>query len=377
MNQKSIIIRGGYGYSNFGDDALLYVLFRFLKENLPDASISLACPAAQYIENLLGQPVTFSTTESKCDFFILGGGTQFYWFPFDGKQSSLSKRILTEIKSPQVLFGKIQNRLLKTRPNFKHSNPNAERQIALGIGIGPFSANKEAETQARSMLSQFDHVVVRDIKSISYCDSWNFHQHSLGADICYFPDFYKIEETANTRAPNNVAVVLRDWEHTVEGNKYCEQIELAVKQMRQNGLTVTYVLFAEAQDRYWKSWLGKRNETPLVWQPGKETVSSFMENLNTFDFFVTARYHAAVFGAILNKPAICINIDEKLKLASQLLIPDLPIWNPPFRVDELLNAIQLLTADYEVHRSTLKINTNQQTKLAHKMLHDAVQKITE
>ena len=190
MNQKSIIIRGGYGYSNFGDDALLYVLFRFLKENLPDASISLACLAAQYIENLLGQQVTFSTTESKCDFFILGGGTQFYWFPFDGKQSSLSKRILTEIKSPQVLFGKIQNRLLKTRPNFKHSNPNAERQIALGIGIGPFSANKEAETQARSMLSKFDHVIVRDIKSISYCDSWNFHQHSLGADICYFPDFY-------------------------------------------------------------------------------------------------------------------------------------------------------------------------------------------
>jgi polysaccharide pyruvyl transferase WcaK-like protein len=172
-------------------------------------------------------------------------------------------------------------------------------------------------------------------------------------------------------------VVLRDWEHTVEGNKYCEQIELAVKQMRQNGLTVTYVLFAEAQDRYWKSWLGKRNETPLVWQPGKETVSSFMESLNTFDFFVTARYHAAVFGAILNKPAICINIDEKLKLASQLLIPDLPIWNPPFQVDELLNAIKLLTSDYEIHRSTLKINTNQQTKLAHKMLHDAVQKITE
>ena len=377
MSQKSIIIRGGYGYSNFGDDALLYVLFRFLKENLPEANILLACPAARYIENLLGQPVTFSTTESRCDFFILGGGTQFYWFPFDGKPRSLAKKILTEVTSPYVLFGKIQKRLLKTRPSFQHGNPNADRQIAIGIGIGPFSTNEDAENQARSMLSQFEHVIVRDIKSKSYCDSWNLQQHSLGTDICYFPDFYRIEKVVNAPTPNKVAVVLRDWEHTVEGNKYCSQIELAVQQMRRDGLNVTYVLFAETQDRHWKSWLNKRSETPLVWQPKKESVPSFIGSLNKFDFFVTARYHAAVFGAILNKPAICINIDEKLKQASQLLIPNLPVWNPPFRVTELLNAIKQLTSNYELHLKTLKTNTNRQAILAQEMLHGVVQRIAE
>jgi len=376
MSQKSIIIRGGYGYSNFGDDALLYVLFRFLKENLPEANISLACPTARYIEHLLGQPVAFSTTESRCDFFILGGGTQFYWFPFDGKPA-LAQKILTELKSPHLLFGKIKNRLLKTRPNFQHVNPNAARQIAVGIGLGPFSANENAENQASSTLSQYEHVVVRDIKSKSYCDSWNLQQHALGADICYFPGFYNLEKVDNATTPNKVAVVLRDWEHTEEGNKYCEQIELAVEQMRRDGLTVTYVLFAEPQDRHWESWLNKRGETPLVWQPDKESVPSFIESLNAFDFFVTARYHAAVFGAILNKPAICINIDEKLKLASQLLIPDLPVWNPPFRVPELLNAIKQLTSNYDLHLKTLKTNTNRQAILAQEMLHGVVQRIAE
>ena len=81
-----------------------------------------------------------------------------------------------------------------------------------------------------------------------------------------------------------------------------------------------------------------------------------------FDSLISARYHGAIFGAILGKPVICIDIEPKLRLVSEFLAGLL--WPQPFDEEECLSLIRRVFGEYGNLRGATAEAVDHQRQLA-------------
>ena len=225
-------------------------------------------------------------------------------------------------------------------------------EIAVGIGIGPFESQENTYLSIVRRIKAMKHVIVRDKISEEWLQEWKANNFSTGTDICFYPELWDISPATNKKSNRKIGIVLRDWTHNKNGLELQHQIFRATPLLMKQGYEVYYILLS-TRDVVWKKKLKKERQKFLQWNPYKQNIEDFMNELKGFDLIVTSRYHGAVFSAILNIPFISICIEPKLTTLSKLFPNSCKLWHSPFKPDELLSATNEIFNLYSTFKNRL------------------------
>lgn len=375
MKKYSIIVRGGYGLTNFGDDALLKSIHNDYLNKYSKKELAYSSTQVDYLKNEIQNYPTMPLKNSYSELtkvLIYGGGTQFYSFK---SKIPLIKKIITNlplILKPKKLRPKIE-RLFSKICYKKSSGVCSDFSIiALGIGVGPFleGSDPKIEKQTKLIFQAMDFVAVRDVYSYQKCKEWGIKNYGLYADLCFKMKHKQfLKHNAKTNA-HRIGIIVRDWDKTKEGNSYRENLLKVASNLQDKGKDVRFIVFAKEKDPNWLKRLKRSKIEPIIWNPDKNTIDHFFEELASFDLFITSRYHGAIFSALLGKPFITIEVEQKLAMISDIFKLGSLNWSFPFQTKELLNYFNQIDSNYTQFSSNIKEATQQQIKLADKMKTD-------
>ena len=337
---SDVVIRGGYGLRNFGDDALMYYLIKSIEEKLPNSSIALDCTKAQYIKHWFPKIMFAKPYQVANKINIYGGGTLYYSFPKKVNSKPFWKKTISAIKSPSLVIDKL---LMKQRQsNFVNSKV---KKVMLGLGFGPFHLKNAQYEQAILDVNNTDVICVRDTKSFEFVSHYNestFH----GTDICFAKGI--VNKSPNNSAKNvkSIGVIIRDWNYGTKEDGYKANLLEAVTLLRANNYKVKFIVFSDLRDNDWLDTLNSNNEDILIWNPDDDTIENFMDDLNGFDLFISARFHGVIFSTLLNKPAISVAIEPKLELVKENAI--CKVWHPiDDHKEQLIDYVNEYNKNYE------------------------------
>jgi len=337
---SDIVIKGGYGLRNFGDDALMYYLIKSIEHKLPNMTIALECTKAEYITNWLPKITFAQPYQVAGKAYIYGGGTLYYSFPKKIKAKSLGQKIKLAVTSPTLVVNKI---LAKNRQT-KLANSSVKK-IMLGLGFGPFHMQNAQYDQAILDVKNTDVVCVRDSKSFDFVSP---HKTSAfhGTDICFAKGVVNKRICNSSDKVRSIGVIIRDWNYGTKEDDYKNNLLEAVLLLRTSGYQVQFIVFSDLRDNDWLTTLKLINEDILVWNPDLDTIEGFMDKLSNFDLFISARFHGVIFSTLLNKPAISIAIEPKLELVKENAV--CKVWHPMNdNKEQLINFVDEYNAEYE------------------------------
>lgn len=365
---QQIVVKGGYGHGNFGDDALMVVCYEVLRRVLKPEEIVFVCNSQPYLSKLVGNAQVESNDQLRkrsAPLLVFGGGTQFYSFSLTTPSNALirwSKRLGRAASSPYKYLNRLLRLLVKTE-RYAHT-------AALGVGLGPFVEDSQQKAATEKLFRKMDFVAVRDFASYDTCQSWGICDAVLGADLCFLPDLWRFRPVGKSPrgTRRSIGIIVRDWSHTLEGAAYEDAVWDLVSHLRKSDYEVTFISFAPLKDKTWTRKLAKEGESVLRWDPMIAGIESFLKEISSFDCLITGRYHGAVFGAILNKPIICIEVEPKLRLVAELLGDGGALWEQPFKVSECLAHLNRLLENYSAVQEALSRVVSQQSSLAQCMV---------
>ena len=360
--RNTILIKGAFGEGNFGDDALMTVIYNLLEEKVKNSEITFSCKNQEYFKSLFhGCDLSFSKNQNE-DIIVWGGGTQ--WFGFEGKaQKNLSRKTKQFIKKILLKFvHKTQNSHSLQKEGF------SKKQIALGVGFGPFEKGI-GEKKAQEIYTQLSAIFVRDPKSYQICKKWGGDKLLIKAtDLCYLDSYLpKIKQTHSTQENIRIGIIVRDWIHTSRGASYMNPLLNVVDQLRASQKNVDFILFSKNKDLIWEKTLQDRGEKPIFWDPSQSSIETFMKELSKYDVFISARYHGAIFASLLSKPVICIEIEPKLELIARRLEKGAYGWKYPFLPKKCISSLSKILNNYEETIATIEKKVAEEREIAKKM----------
>ncbi|KEQ28925.1 hypothetical protein N180_15360 [Pedobacter antarcticus 4BY] len=364
------IISGGYGLFNFGDDALMYVLYKKFEKQFAERNMMFLCLNPTYLKKLVPRATVLPRLTRKsvtCDNFILGGGTLFY--SFTGEKNKTRKSLASKVKMILTDFtlavGKV---LVKLKiASMKYEPDQYNRIYSLGIGLGPFDNGDDSKKMyAKNFCKEAYWLSVRDRKSSSYLEDWGIENSFFGADICFLPDIFELPK-AKSVGVKKIGIVVRDWDKNE--NSYKDQIFRSLKDLRKE-YDVTFIVFSKFSDVSWVETLEQKGERFICWNPNKENISDFLNVLNEFDLFITARYHGFIFASLLNIPSICIDIEPKLSLAHETFKSSSFLWSSPFKAESLIGSVNEIELNHSQIKKQLVIDVDRQVELSVKMFEE-------
>lgn len=363
-----IIILGGYGLRNFGDDALMYVLHKKLSLYYDEIDIAYICTPDSYLKQIVNTSTVFDIRKNNSfdtEILLYGGGTQFY--SFQPKKSFLY-RLLQNLKHPFSLSKKIIKKINR-RDNKKKNLVN--KTAAIGIGVGPFlpNADHSVEMSTKNLFLDMDFIGVRDDYSFNKCKEWGIANVQQYSDLCYLMEHeFEFENRKISHGVKKVGIIVRDWNQTDEGAAYYTKITPLISRLSQLGYNANIIIFSQKRDSYWLKELKDNNV--LIWNPDKNSIQEFITKLDEYDLFVTARYHGAVFSTLLGKPFVSISVEQKLDMVSDLYKNGSKKWLYPFDVDECVDYVKEIDENYNKFKKAVDKITLEQKKLAKNMLQD-------
>lgn len=342
---KNIVVKGAYGEANFGDDALMCTIENFFLTNDLSLNVDFCGSSSDYCQRLLRKSGYLDVNENKktaADVLIYGGGTQFFLFNSNkgGFYLKFFWKLLTE--NPGLLMRKVRSKFSRKQP------VPAKKSVGLGLGLGPFNPENDRIEYVKSLVKQMDMLFVRDATSLSYCKDWGYNDVNEGADICFsrFLNYNKAVRSNGTdvhieQRRKKIGVIVRDWHYENGGNGYQKTLLEMIEEQKENSkYEFTFIIFSALRDVNWKKIVSERNYPCLEWDPFNSQIDDFMDTLNGFDGFITARYHGGVFASVLDKPAICIAIEPKLSILVDQ-IKGFRLWDKPFKADDLKQAMEI------------------------------------
>ncbi len=341
--EKRIVIKGAYGDANFGDDALMCTIENFFVSEDLGLNTVFCGTTSDYCGRLLQKSGYIDISKNKmpaADVLIYGGGTQFFLFD-SNKGSFYLKFFLKLLKSdPKLLLLKV-----KTKISGKRTVP-AEKYVGLGLGLGPFNPENNRIEYIKSLVRQMDLLFVRDPTSLSYCKDWGCHDADEGADVC-FSRFMNYDKPVRINGADlhigpkrrKIGVIVRDWKYENGGNGYQKVLLKMIDELKNSDYEFTFIVFS-VRDSNWKKLLDEGMYPYVEWDPSTGQIAGFMDTLDGFDGFITARYHGGVFASVLNKPAVCIGIEPKLSILAEQ-IKGFTLWDSPFSEDDLKQAMKV------------------------------------
>ncbi|WP_254528741.1 MULTISPECIES: polysaccharide pyruvyl transferase family protein [unclassified Sphingobacterium] len=332
-------IKGAYGETNFGDDLLMRVFEDYFIKEFPEDELNFEGEFQPYVSELLKKG-TYLNPNFDADLLVYGGGTQFFSFS-EQKPITLKSRFISLLKNPKRLIEKLNEKPIK------HNIPKA----FLGFGIGPFFSEDSSQQLAKQKVSEAKFVGVRDNVSLSYCKKWDV-KATLGADVV-FSSYFKVPEYSKTnRQKKKIGIIVRDWKWESSGANYINKLK-EIYYENSTDLDLEFIVFAPLKDKYWMDEL--KDEKIQIWNPEKHSIDEFLAILNNYDGFISARYHGAIIGVLLNKPVICIEIEPKLRILTEQ-VKELLLWGKPFNKENLYDQLNKLdySIDYSASISVLR-----------------------
>ena len=333
MRSPRVIIHGGYGYGNLGDDVLFQVIAdMFNSEEHRDTVRFSSWVQSSYVRRL-NPYAQFLKPWSRIrqeDLLVFGGGTQHYSFPLTGSRSPWGK--LARVgRDPQRALGVAIARFRKRQMKYP------TRVAAIGIGLGPFSS-ESAESKARELVLRADYLWVRDERSFRQASKWGARKVELSPDLAFLYHPRKPLEQRWQKS-GRIAFVPRDWPHTLEGAAHLKPMLVAAKMLRRYGCDPQFLLFKGKGDKFCYDEIRRAGEKVWCWTPQTQAIDDAFSFLAHFDVVVSARYHGVVLSAIANVAPIAANIEPKLAGCKEAFGGTVPLWDPPFDSDELVSMV--------------------------------------
>lgn len=370
-----IAVRGGYGYTNFGDDALMKVIHEKLVLLEEPKNIVYFGNQALYLNRIV--PGSFiipfqkiSESDLHCKLLLYGGGTQFYQF----SGLTITRRLLLKLKRPISLLRTILSRIIAKKSSLgsdKFSiNKFADFSGAISVGVGPFeSPNSKVEMKTKNLFRSLDFVAIRDVFSEAKCKEWGIAGFNKYSDACFALDL-PVEPLKQREYIERVGIIVRDWNHNDEGHSYYDNLLKTSEDLSGQGYVVDFICFAETGDSDWLRILKRRGERIILWRPDLQSVDDFLIVLSNYDLFITARFHGAVFSALLGKPFITVGVEQKLKMISEVFKDSSFCWNYPFSENQCLEQFHLISNNYLHFKDALNAQVRHEVLSANKLFQD-------
>jgi polysaccharide pyruvyl transferase CsaB len=294
-NGKNILISGYYGFDNFGDEAILGVLVKKLKELKTNIEVLSSNPGktqSLYEVNCKPSFNIFGVISEikKCDVLVSGGG-------------SLLQDV-TSLKSLLYYLFVINSALF-----FK------KKVIIFAQGIGPIRS-KIGAFLTKNTLKKCDLVTVRDEKSLFLLRGWG-----VSTDLVCDPLFDL--SLATSMPSNRVGVQLRGFKTLKEKllvklagqvNKDFSDKEIEIYSF-QDGLDLEVC-------KHFESLLKNLNpeiKTTLIYN---QTSAEILDKISKLDYMIAMRFHANLIALKYGVKSFAICYDEKVeKLAKDANIP--------------------------------------------------------
>lgn len=360
-----ILIKGYYGFGNFGDDILMITAFKLLRAIAPDATLFVFSNFNEnlrgfdrdakynyYIHSLLDEspPLVDWTYQGSFDLVVDGGGGVYFDDRRGSWLSEVRNVVLRALGFRNVLLVDMLLRTILSRPK----RLRYTRRMGLGLGIGPYAFGARLLYAHLADIATFDVLMIRDAASLSFLTSYKFSgQRFLGTDLTFYNKWWLSHELSFSKEKpfgGRIAIVLMDSQHdnTVVFRRFRNFIdELVVK-----GYKVTLFSFDENNDRQFIGYF--RDFIPFViWRPNNDGLKSFLSHLHQQDLVITSRAHGAIIGAQLGVVPVCLGKTPKLREVAKMfpgsgLVVDFPI--DFMRLHQLVAQIE---SDYPVFMERL------------------------
>ncbi len=329
-----ILIKGFYGFGNFGDDILMITTYNIVRQIFPDAEIYVDSQNKNpsYIHKLLSHvKIINSTKHLEVDWTIHGGGGVFFDFTNDSMKYYAINQVIKFVgyKSYRHIYKLFQS--AKGRESVRQ-----HARAGLGIGIGTYTQSSKRFFSDILALSNFDILFVRDDASLlnarRYIRSNNIHKSS---DLAFLAQHWMPEDLKVARKKNSIAVILRDWAFDSHVSAFLD----ASTALLENGHDVKFFAFDENADKEFINAASAIGEV-TVWKPAEMTITHYLSKLAECKLTISSRAHGAIVSACLAIPVCCISIEPKLEQVALMLNNGSRIIRQPFTKKEILNTIE-------------------------------------
>lgn len=302
-----ILLKGYYGFGNFGDDLLMLISYNLLKEKFPEASIAVFSNHTvnlkeyrqkpnynQYIYKILGEKVNLVdwTHRGHFDLLVEGGGGTY----FDESQNQwlyLLRNTIVNLLNTNILR-KIDHglRLVLNKPK----QITYHKRVALGIGIGPFSKTSKTYYDNIVELASIDKLIVRDIMSYRLAFQLRKNQNlTLGSDLAFLTKYWgtTLNDPLNKSTQKTIGFVLKGNKTEFENN-----IQRVAKLFLKEGWSVRFFAFDKNIDGEFIDACEKYYHV-ASWCPETITIAEYIQKLQECTILATERAHGAIVGAII------------------------------------------------------------------------------
>jgi polysaccharide pyruvyl transferase WcaK-like protein len=328
-----ILLKGFYGFGNFGDDILMITTYRIIKEVFPEAEILVGSESKNpdYIHTYLeGVKIVNSTANLEVDWIIHGGGGVFFDFT-----NHSTKYIFLNQFIEFIGYRTYRNLYQTFRKLRGHGIVNQKGRVGFGIGVGTYTPSSNRFFSDILALSSFDILFVRDDASVlnakKYISSESIYKSS---DLAFLFHHWMPAQIKKTAEPASIGFILRDWAF----NSHVAVVLEVAKTLQAQGHRVRFFALDEDSDA---KFIQSANAISPVycWKPTEMTVAGFLSELSACKLIISSRAHGAIVAACLGIPVCCVCIEPKLhQIAAMLNTSARPI-REPFTTENILNKI--------------------------------------
>jgi polysaccharide pyruvyl transferase WcaK-like protein len=314
MTATRVLMKGFYGYANFGDDVLMVITHGIIRRALPDANIVLMSEAknAAYIARMLPQVnVLPEAPRAHFDLIVHGGGGVFFDFARYGWGQQVLEKMLMLCGFRALLRVEEWARRVLNRPRI-----TTRRRVGLGIGVGGFSAGSPYLRNRLHMLAQFDALWLRDGQSSRELERFAHIMHDeriAGSDLAFLTEYWMPTPPAprTPAARKRLGIALRDWPGLSE-----DALGQIIAHFARDYDICGFILDV-THDRTMQRVLAAY--PTHLWQPAQMEITDFTHALGQMDVLLTSRAHAAICGACAGVPSVIVNIEPKMEQVHAML----------------------------------------------------------
>jgi polysaccharide pyruvyl transferase CsaB len=332
---NTVLLLGWYGYNNLGDELLFDIITSDLlkkcnKIYYPCNPLNFCCKENNVLKplRLRGrlQFLKLLLVLLKCDLVVLGGGTYL--------RDIISRKILRS----KLYIIYIAQKLKKTT-------------IIWGGGIGPFYFNKNSKL-LKSVLSNFDHVLLRDNNSSL------LFKKITGLSCCTAPDpvyhlYHSIPSNFKSSGHHDdtltLGLSLREWGSDLGGHdkvqykKFINSLRIFISKLNDEyNLKIKCFIFQNSKGDIMssdKTVYVNIFETSEILNVEyiyfKNDTSLFLESISSLNCIIGMRLHSIVLASFFHIPILGISYDIKVKS----LMKDLNIDNCCFEYSNINSSI--------------------------------------
>jgi polysaccharide pyruvyl transferase WcaK-like protein len=362
---KRILIKGYYGFGNFGDDLLLKVSYGILRKEYPNAHFIIYSENSpnnwqfseeegfnNYIFKILDAelPIVDWTFKGEVDLLFNGGGGIYNDLNKGGFKFNLLNTLAKRLNPHKVYY---IEKFFRKAVNRK-ANIQFKLRIGYGLGIGPFTPSAPSFIHRLSEIGTYDSIFVRDNESFEFLQSINFkNSFHCYTDIAFHTSYWLDKNKKKKRfgsKKNKIGIILLDWPG--KNDEFFANFRNIGEELKNVGFPVQYISFHKGYDQGFQRFF---KDEIIAWDPHTMELESFLEILNEQNLLITARAHGAIVGACLGVPSICLKVSSKLEQISKMLPDSSVLISPPFCQSEIVAEVKNIFKNYvDVEKSLRK-----------------------